>query len=350
MNILYKKILTTLSVVIGVIFNNGCLEEVIPPPLTGELNKTAEMLVYFEGQGDFPNSSFAPALIDAQELFYNINNYLIIDLRSNDEYVAGHIENSINVISDSLYQYFSEIQNSNYSKIVLVSKNGQSSAYFTCLLRLAGYNNIYTLNYGMAAWNNDFADEWFDAIGNDPEVLAYTNDPYPMNDLTSLPRQIPGNENQTLKDYIQDKINNIIAEGFADGLVYRSRVVINPSDYPICFGSAARLYFARRIGVLAELGHAVGVIFYRADPAYDFRSVNNLQTLPTDRTIFIYGATGQLSACMTAYLRVLGYDAVTLLFGANQLIYDRMIDDPEINGLAFTSSKIMNFDYVTGNR
>ncbi|MFC2119919.1 rhodanese-like domain-containing protein, partial [Bacteroidota bacterium] len=341
MNIFNKKILTVLSVLIAAIFINSCLEEVIPPTFTAELNKTAEMLIYFEGQGDFPNSAFAPALIEAQEVFYNINNYLIIDLRPNGEYVAGHIENSINVISDSLYQYVSEIQGSNYGKIVLVSKNGQSSAYFTCLLRLAGYNNIYTLNYGMASWNNDFAEDWFDAIGNDPEILIYNNDSYPMNDFTSLPRQLPGKENQTLKDYIHDKINNIVADGFADGLVFRRRLVIYPSDYPICFGSTARLYFARRVGEFAERGHAEGVKFYRADPAYDFRSINNLQTLPTDRTIFIYGATGQLSACIVAYLRVLGYDAVTLLFGANQLIYGRMIDDPEINSLAFTSSNIM---------
>jgi len=350
MNIFNKKILTSLFVIIVAIFNNSCLEEVIPPPLTGELNKTAEMLVYFEEQGDFPNSAFAPALVEAQELFYNIDNYLIIDLRPNDEYVAGHIENSINVTPDSLYQYVSEIQNPNYGKIVLVSKNGQSSAYFTCLLRLAGYNNIFTLNYGMASWNNDFADDWFDAIGNDTEIYFYNNDSYPMNVFTSLPRQIPGKENQTLEDYIQDKIKNIIADGFIEGLVFRRRFAIAASDYTICFGSVSRLYFARRVGEFAELGHAEGVIFYRADPAYDFRSVNNLQTLPADRTIFIYGATGQLSACMVAYLRVLGYDAVTLLFGANQLIYGRMLDDPELNSFAFSSSKIMNFEYVTGNR
>jgi len=350
MNIFNKKTLTSLFVIIVAIFNNSCLEEVIPPPITGELNKTAEMLVHFEEQGDFPNSAFAPALVEAQELFYNIDNYLIIDLRPNDEYVAGHIENSINVTPDSLYQYVSEIQNPNYGKIVLVSKNGQSSAYFTCLLRLAGYNNIFTLNYGMASWNNDFADDWFDAIGNDTEIYFYNNDSYPMNDFTSLPRQIPGKENQTLEDYIQDKIKNIMADGFIEGLVFRRRLAIAASDYTICFGSTSRLYFARRVGEFAELGHAEGVIFYRADPTYDFRSVNNLQTLPANRTIFIYGATGQLSACMVAYLRVLGYDAVTLLFGANQLIYGRMLDDPELNSLAFSSSKIMNFEYVTGNR
>jgi len=149
---------TKLLLFITLMISNGCLEDVIPPPFTGELNKTAEMLIYFEEQGDFPNSNLAPALIGAQEVFDNIDNYLILDLRANSEYVAGHIKNSINVIADSLYQLLNEIRDSNYSKIVFVSKNGQCSAYFTCLISLAGYNNIYTLNYGMATnkQNNNF--------------------------------------------------------------------------------------------------------------------------------------------------------------------------------------------------
>ena len=126
--------------------------------------------------------------------------------------------------------------------------------------------------------------------------------------------------------------------------------MIFPTDYTICYGSNSRLYFARRVGVLAELGHAEGVIFYTANPIYDLRSINYLQTLPTDRKILIYGATGQLSAYIAAYLRVLGYDAVTLLFGVNQLFYSRMIDDPELIGFAFTSANIMNFEYVIGNQ
>ena len=326
--------------------SNGCLEDVIPPPFTGELNKTAEMLIYFEEQGDFPNSNLAPALIEAQEVFDNIDNYLIIDLRANSEYVAGHIKNSINVIADSLYQFVNEIRDSNYSKIVLVSKNGQSSAYFTCLLRLAGYNNIYTLNYGMASWNNDFADDWLVALGDDPEIDLYNNDSYPKNDFTNLPDQPPGGENQTIQEYINDKIIKTISSGFINEVVYRRNLVIFATDYPICYGSTRRLYFARS----GELGHSERVIFYMANPIYDLRSINYLQTLPTDRKILIYGATGQLSAYIAAYLRILGYDAVTLLFGANQLFYNRMIDDPELIDFAFSSANIMNFEYAIGNQ
>ena len=38
----------------------------------------------------------------------------------------------------------------------------------------------------------------------------------------------------------------------------------------------------------------------------------------------IYCWTGQTSALVMAYLRVLGYDAVSLKFGANSMIYDEL--------------------------
>ena len=85
-----------------------------------------------------------------------------------------------------------------------------------------------------------------------------------------------------------------------------------------------------------------------SNPIYDLRSTNFLQTLTADKTIFIYGADGHLSACIAAYLKVLGYKTSTLLYGSNQLFYSRMIEDPELKGFAFTQDKIMNYPYVTG--
>jgi hypothetical protein len=63
----------------------------------------------------------------------------------------------------------------------------------------------------------------------------------------------------------------------------------------------------------------------------------------------IYGYNGQLSASLVAYLRVLGYNAQTHLFGGNKLFYSRMVDDPELIDFAFLFSDINDFEYVTGN-
>lgn len=41
MNMFKKKLITAIAVLITAILIYGCLEEVIPPPFTGELNVTA---------------------------------------------------------------------------------------------------------------------------------------------------------------------------------------------------------------------------------------------------------------------------------------------------------------------
>jgi rhodanese-related sulfurtransferase len=332
---------------LGLIFISGCIEDDITPPLTGDLNSTAEMLVYLESLGDFPNSFEAPALIDAEEVYLNLNSYLIVDIRPSNEFIAGHIENSLNVGLDSLFDFIEKNFNSGYPKIIVVSKNGQSSAYFTCLLRLGGFNNVYTMSFGLASWNEVFADEWLGALSNDPEIQNYNNEDNPKNDFTSLPAITFENPSASLKDRVNGRIKKIIAQGFVENIQYK-KYFTPYGKYIVCYGKTSLLYYARMIGPLAGLGHHDRAIFYKADPLYELRSTESLQTLPNNSTILIYDGTGELSACMAAYLRVLGYDAQTLLFGANQLFYDRIIYYPELMEFAFSYSRIKNYPYVTG--
>jgi rhodanese-related sulfurtransferase len=348
-NIFNKKILTALSVTIAVILINGCLEEVTPPSFTGELNITAEMLGYIEEQGDFANSNLAPALIEAQVVFDNIDNYLIVDLRTQDEYLVGHIENSINITTGSLYDYIADHHNSGFPKIVLVSKNGQGSAYYTSLIRLAGFGKVYSLKYGMASWNIDFADDWLNAVGDDPDVFTFNNDNYQKNELTDLPNPPIDNPNAPIEEIIQGRIKKIIGEGFNSTHSYTTGLFSVGNSYLICYGPTI-LYNAPIQGTLGWLGHPEGTVQYFDSPFFGFRSINYLQTLPNSSNIVIYSYNGQLSACMTAYLKILGYKVKTFLFGGNTLFYSRMITTPGLMEYAFTSSDIINFDYVRGNQ
>jgi rhodanese-related sulfurtransferase len=349
MNRFKQKIIDYIIISTAVILIYGCLEEVIPPPFTGELNVTAEMLVYLEGQGDFANSNFAPPLVTAQEVFDNLDNYLILDLRTQDEYLtAGHIENSLNISTDSLYDYIEDHHDSGYPKIVLTSMNGQGSAYFATLIRLAGFSKVYSLKYGMASWNIDFADEWMNAVGEDPNVYTFTNDFYPKNELADLPSPLIDNPNVPIGEIIQSRIKKIISDGFNFAHSYATSLSALGDDYLICYGPA-KLYRASMNGTLGGLGHPQGTVQYFDSPFFEFRSINYLQTLPNKIDIVIYSYNGQQSACMTAYLKILGYKAKTYLFGANALFYSRMITTAELMDYAFTSSDIMNFDYIVGN-
>jgi len=346
-----KKILVNNSfkLIFGIIFFLiSCIEDNITPPLTGDLNPVAEMLVYFESNGDFPNSYLAPALIEAEEVFTNLNTFLIIDIRSNADYSSGHIENAVNIQIDSLY-YFVESQfNSGYTKIVLISSNGQSSAYFTCLLRLARFDNIYSMNYGMASWNEFFAVEWLSKLGDYSGIGNFTDSTFSKNDYTSLPQISFANPNDQIDKRIKSRIKKIIAYGFNQGEEYFPTLPGLFGIYPICYGKT-NLYNARKDGVFDEMGHPPYTRSYNDYPNYDLRTVRYLQTLPTTQPIFLYDYDGQFGACMTAYLRVLGYDVKMLLFGANQLFYSRLLDDPELIVYAFSTNKIQNFPYVTGN-
>jgi rhodanese-related sulfurtransferase len=338
-----KKLLLHILFVFVFILVNSCVEDNVAPPFTGQLNPAAEMLVYFESKGDFVNSSKAPALIDAQEVNSNLTDYLIIDLRSNPDFQNGHIEGAVNILNDSLYNFMKSIDAGSYPKIILVSKNGQSSAYFTCLLRLAGYNNVYSMKLGMASWNQFFADEWLGALSDAVNIASYTNDDFPRNDLTDLPSVTFENPGASLPDRVNSRIKKIIEEGF----YFSNNLPSENNNYIVCYGKM-RLYYARRFIVLEGRGHPPGAILYMDSPDFELRSGKYLQSLPTDEPICVYDYDGQQSACMTAYLRVLGYDATTLLFGANQLFYSRMIDEPDLREYAFSSLMINNFYYVTG--
>jgi rhodanese-related sulfurtransferase len=231
---------------------------------------------------------------------------------------------------------------------VLISRNGQASAYYSTLLRLAGFNNVYSLKFGMASWNQDFADEWVNAVGDDGSVQNYTDTNNPKNDFTDFPMLEEFSSDMSIPEIIHSRIQTIISYGFATDLIHIDRIpypLDTLENYLVCYGNGS-LYFPPRDFI--PLGHPPAAILYQDDPVFAFRSARFLQTLPPDKTIIIYGYTGQLSASMVAYLRVLGYNAKTLLFGANQLFHTRMLGNTELIQYAFTGSDINNFPYVMG--
>ncbi len=86
-------------------------------------------------------------------------------------------------------------------------------------------------------------------------------------------------------------------------------------------------------------GHVPGAIQYT--PKVDISIATDLKTLPADKTVVVYCWTGQTSANMAGYLRLIGYDAKSLLFGANGMIYD------ELESHKWSDGAIMGYEYVT---
>ena len=69
-----------------------------------------------------------------------------------------------------------------------------------------------------------------------------------------------------------------------------------------------------------DQGHVEGSIQYT--PKNDLKLATFIKTLPTNKIIVVYCYTGQTSAQVATYLRLLGYDAKSLQFGANRLFYE----------------------------
>lgn len=332
----------------GLILFTSCLEDDLVPIVDFNVDEAAKLLRHLESKGDFPNSLLAPGLISASDIYDYPNNKIILDLRSREEFSRGHISNAVNILNTTLLKTVDTLSTQNPEKIiVLVSKNGQASAYYTCLLRLAGFRQVFSLNYGMASWHQDFADEWLNALGNASDLSSYINTVFDLNPFSSLPQIEFPEELKTIEEKALFRINSIISSGF-DLHCYTDDLdpSIRSNHYVICYGKA-QLY-----GAPLEYGfrgHPDKTVWFKGPPSFDFRSTNNLQRLPNDKKILIYSGDGQLSACIVAYLRVLGYDAKTLLFGANQLFYNRLIGMQELEEYVFSVSDIMNYPYANGN-
>ena len=307
-----------------------------------------------ETQGDYINTG-APSLINADELYQNKSGYLIIDLRSSELFSAGHIEGAVNTGNNSLLEFLNGKSPDHQIKAVLVSQNGQSSSYYTCLLRLYGYTNIYSLNFGMASWNNDFAGDWQDHLKTLPVTGTFTDSLFQKAEVSALPKINVGGTGTKLEDNIKSRIAGLISEGFikdtnyigVEDLFNGGIEEFSPDDYYLaCYGNG-RLYNSPFFeGPQPGRGHPPFSVFY--EEKLDLRSGSYLQTMPAGKVIAVYSYSGQLSAFVIAYLRLLGYNAKTVLYGANNIFYSRMAWDPYLNENAFTPDKIMNYPYVTG--
>ena len=71
------------------------------------------------------------------------NDYLIIDVRTPDEYKSGHIENAINIEWQDIKTISSNI--SNDKKIYLYCRSGNRSGKATEILKNIGYKDVINI-------------------------------------------------------------------------------------------------------------------------------------------------------------------------------------------------------------
>jgi rhodanese-related sulfurtransferase len=345
-----KKILFILILIESSYFY-GCLKDKITPPPDVLLDNAGQLLFYLEDEGDYINTVEAPSLVNAVEVYSNLHNYLLIDIRPPIDFSAGHIEGAINLTHSALVSFLESINYKKYSKVIIISRNGQSSAYYTCLLRLYGFENTYSLSYGMAAWNIAFSDEWFGALQEDYSLLEdFTAVYYSNSAYSALPNVVLSDS--SLESSVKHRIKDIMNIEYEDNLgsqestatIEFTTLAAHIEDFFIVCYDEGLLYKDHTDGIT----HPEESVWFRPPPASDFSSSRFLQTLPSDSKVVIYTTNGELSAFVVAYLRILGYNAKSVLFGANNMFYNSLLNANGLNQYAFSSAKIKNYPYVTG--
>lgn len=190
------------------------------------------------------------------------------------------------------------------------------------------------MKWGMSAWNTDFATPWNGAIatGNTyaSQFTATTTEKAAAGELPTL-----NTGKTTGQEILEARVNTLLAEGYGNGVAAVTNQVL--------FGSLANFYIVNYwpAAQYNDPGHIPGAIQYT--PKEDIKLSTSLKTLPTDKPIVLYCYTGQTSSFLAAYLRILGYDAKSLLYGANAMIYDKMV---EKQMTTFSATEIKGYDYV----
>lgn len=292
-----------------------------------------ELLVqYLEENGNFINSELAPATITASEIKENVKNnkYLVLDIRSESWFDYGHIKNAQNVKGPELLNYFeNEIDPTTFDKITIVCYSGQSAAYYASLLRLSGYNNAFSLKWGMSSWGDEFAANiWVkNSTNNFADQLETTTNPMP--EKGGLPTLETGKIEG--KEILKERIKEAFAKPYKEFIVKAEDAFTNPSDYFIVNYMDKETY---------NFGHIAGAVQYQPKT---LGTTTNLYTLPTNKKVLVNCLTGQSAAYTVAYLNVLGYDVANLGYGSNSYM-NTVLAEKGWEG--FSSVEIQNYPVV----
>ena len=310
------------------------VNEVKAPLVIG--NETTLLLNDLKENGDYVNSQVFPSLIKASIVKENLDkNMLVIDLRSSKLFSEGHIKGAVNKKFEDLPEYFEKgIKPFSYDKIIMVCDDGQISSYTTSLLRLMGYGNVFSMRWGMSAWNNKYAQAgWLkDVSGKYESRLEKTVNERPQ--VKGMPELKTGLTTGT--EIGTARFMKLFKEGTGNILITADEVFSNPGNYFIVNLERKDKY---------EDGHIPGAIRYKPESTLGF--VEEMASIPSDKTIVVYCGTGHSSGFATAFFRLFGYDAKTLKYGNNSFMYNKMVSQrTALSWLPFSKEDVNNFEVV----
>ncbi len=249
----------------------------------------------------------AAAVVDTND--FTIPGYYVIDLRAADAFNNdGHIKNAVNT---TLGNILTTAEGAGALPILVVCYTGQTAAHAVIALRLSGYADAKVLKWGMAGWNADFAGKWAANSGAEHGIIGVDNANWTFPAAITANSEFDYPEFEVTADdgagILEARIAEMLTNGFKG--VASTDVLTTPTDY-----------FVNNYWALADVehyGHIAGA--YRVNPLT--LAGDEIKHLDPNGTVATYCWTGQTSSMITAYLNIIGYNAVSIKFGANSMIY-----------------------------
>ena len=321
----------------------GCSKDDNPAESTPQINEAEVLVQYLEANGDFLNSA-APAITAADALNTDLltkpDKIHVIDIRSQADYEnKGHIKGAVRVDLKNIVTYIKSLTNAaSYEKIVIACYSGQTAGVAVSMLRLLGYTNVSSLKWGMSSWNASCATSWASGTGYGNNYTNFVTAAAAKAAAGSLPTLSTGKT--TGKEILEARINALLAttsaSPFDDIKIAWNTVTGALSNYYLVNYWAAADY---------DKGHISGAIQYT--PKADLKLSAALKTLPTNKPVVIYCYTGQTSSQVATILKLIGYDAKTLLYGVNVMNYDWMKSN-NVASWFNPATEVKSYSFVTG--
>ncbi|MFY0686495.1 MAG: hypothetical protein JXQ90_04980 [Cyclobacteriaceae bacterium] len=241
----------------------------------------------------------------AEEVPAFLSNYHVMDVRAAEAFDGNHIEGAVNT---SLGTILDDAASAT-KPILVVCYTGQSAGHAVMALRLSGYPDAKVLKFGMSQWNSATEGPWNGSTGD--VGVGHAN--WSMGAVADIQEfELPSFTSDEMDGaaILAERVQFMIEKGFQG--IANTEVLSSPDNY-----------FVNNFWDETDTehyGHINGA--YRIKPLS--LANNEIKNLDPNETIVSYCWTGQTSSMLTAYLTVLGYDAKSLKFGTNGMIYSEL--------------------------
>jgi len=192
-----------------------------------------------------------------------------------------------------------------------------------------GFNNVYSLKWGMGSWAEEFASSWNKNSKDEfTDQIETASNPKPTAGATP----VLSTGKTDAKEILQARIKEVFAIPYKESIVKSAVAFETPQEYFIINYTNEENYNA---------GHINGAVHYQ--PNKCLASETSLLTLPADKKILVNCNTGLGAAYAVAFLDVLGYDTYNLAYGSNSYMNSTLVEKGW-NG--WTKEETKNFPVV----